>query len=279
MFPKHIFQVWFQGCSLINRDDFLQNTRNWKLLNNEWNYYCISEKELRIACESYSKECVETFDKFTNMHLKIDFGRYVMLYLKGGIYVDMDAYIVRSLDSSKHVKELIQEFLNGNHVLGLSSLYLSPPESYIVVGHPTMLNNAIMMASPLNPLLKDFIDAIINKARLQTKSTTSYIQIQNLTGPVHFNEYFQPLIKKHLSGHIIKVFPSEVFEPCHKHDCDITSRTISIHSMERSWLSPEISTLLDGYVMVKHYIPLLFMIPLLFLICRKCKNEKYLKTR
>lgn len=269
MFEKNIFQVWIQGCDKVTKPEYLQNIKNWKSLNPDWKYSCLGEKELREACAKFSPECLHTFDNFDIMHLKIDFGRYVVLYLNGGIFADMDAYVVRSLDSSKDVQTVIEKSRQGLHVLGLSTVNMTAIESFLVFGYKTMINNAIMMATPHNPLIGNFIKEIIAKAKDNNKYLMESMKVNSLTGPWHVNKYFQPLVASPPSGNYIKVFDSDVFEPCKVRDCNITKNTLSIHEMEMSWLPKGFRIVHNSYYAVKNYVPLLFIIPLIYVIIRR----------
>ena len=105
--PKNIFQVWFQGEKNLSNKNFQQNVINWKVLNPEWNYHFVTDAELRTSCKSYSDKCLQTYDNFSVLHQKIDFGRYVLLYLHGGLYVDMDMYAFRSLDKNENISHIV----------------------------------------------------------------------------------------------------------------------------------------------------------------------------
>ena len=158
-FQKNIFQVWFQGYENISKKDYIENSKNWKILNSTWNYYCIDDKFLESTCLKFSKECYDIYKSLPAMHMKIDLGRYVVLYIYGGIYVDMDAYALRSLDYSKYINNLIDEYeTKNNHIIGLSKIKTNFIESYFFVRKPIILNNAIMMSSKENPVLKNFIE-------------------------------------------------------------------------------------------------------------------------
>ena len=106
-FQKNIFQVWFQGCDKVENETFTQNMLNWKNMNKDWNYHCLSDEDLRKECAAFSKDCLDTYDSFDLMHLKIDFGRYVTLYNHGGIYTDVDTFVLRPLSSSANINEII----------------------------------------------------------------------------------------------------------------------------------------------------------------------------
>lgn len=267
MLSRNIFQVWFQGCDKVHNDAFLENMKNWKLLNPEWNYYCLSDKELKIACKEYSQECLDAYERFDIMHMKIDLGRYVMLYHFGGIYVDMDAFVMRSLDSSIDVHDVLKN-AKGKHVLGLSRMNLNMLESFLYSGYTEKLNNGIMMASAHNPLLKDFIDEIISDKKIYQ---SQYEKVASITGPKHFNIFFQPYIKNPPTTDIyIKVFTNDVFEPCKYKHCNITNKTISIHTMDSTWLPSSMKISAEVYYAIRNYIVPVLLFFCIIYICFYC---------
>jgi hypothetical protein len=296
-FPKNIYQVWIQGCDKVKDSRFIENMKNWKELNKAWDYHCISEVDLRNACYSYSEKCGKIYDSLKIMHLKIDLGRYVVLYLNGGMYVDMDAYAYRSLDYSKELKDLISKYENENkQILGLSKLISNTFESYLFVSRSYMLNNAIMIASPRNELLKEFIDNVLDK--LQNKDTTlsggisDTFKVHNSTGPKYFNKffgtYYDNLHSKSntgnasLSKHSIYIFNPEYFEPCvDRNECTITDNTMCIHQVERSWLSDSLKGAFKVYYFIRRHIEvvvlLLILVILAILYKYKHKLPKLLK--
>ena len=281
-FPKNIYQVWIQGCDKIKDSRFIENMKNWKDLNKGWDYHCISEIELRNACYSYSEKCGKIYDSLTIMHLKIDLGRYVVLYLNGGMYVDMDAYAYRSLDYSTELSDLISKYENENkQILGLSKLISNTFESYLFVSRSYMLNNAIVIASPRNELLKEFIDNVLDK--LQNKDTTlsggisDTFKVHHSTGPKYFNKFFgtyydnlhskSNTINASLSKHSIYIFNPEYFEPCvDKDKCHITGNTVCIHQVERSWLSDSLKGAFKVYYFIRSHIEVVVLLVILVIL-------------
>jgi len=265
-FPKNIFQVWFQGCSKVSKQVYAENMKSWMMLNPSWKYSCISDKELRQACAKFSSEALATYDAFDAMHLKIDFGRYVVLYLYGGIYVDMDAYALRSLDTSKDVVDIMSQYNEHTHILGLSTLNLAYSEALIMVGHTTMINNAIMISSPQNPILKTFIEKIIDRAKT-IKYNVKWVKISHTTGPNFLNQFVWPYIANPPHNVVIKLFSNDIFEPCLIPNCNITDNTISIHSMEITWFPTYLKYLRDLYQYLKLYSTyILFFIIIILII-------------
>lgn len=304
-FPKNIFQVWLQGCddeTIKKRKNLYENKHNWELINDNWNYNCISDIDLEHSCKKLSKEfpndlqlkdTLRMYNIFKKgpMHLRIDFGRYVILFLYGGLYVDMDAYILRKLDNSDTMKEIINMYENSNidSILGLSLFPVNKLESVFYTGETKMINNAIMIASPYNPILKLLIQSII-KDGLKREEEISDINlnhnlITNLTGPVFVNKFLNKLSANppdntFFTRNKILYINNKVFEPCAPFsNCDITNDTVSIHQMEMSWISPFTKNMIKFYYWLKNNIiiillVILFLSILIHFIRKKVKNKK-----
>ena len=64
---KNIFICWLQGQEHLNNHPksplFNENLKNWKLLNPDWNVQLVTETDLRNACKTFSKECLDTLNQ------------------------------------------------------------------------------------------------------------------------------------------------------------------------------------------------------------------------
>lgn len=245
LFNKNIFQVWYQGCNQITQEHFRENMKNWKLLNPGWNYYCLSDLDLRRMCYRYSKLCGKAYDNSQFMHAKIDLGRMVAIYLYGGIMVDMDMYILRSLNSLKEINDIIN---TKEHIIGVSKINISFIESLIFCGKFESYNNAVVLSTKGNPIIKIWIDQMVDNI-LNIPFDITYndnsFYIACTTGPNLFNKVFTSK-NKELSK-IIK-FEYNIFEPCETFGpCYIDKNTVSIHKFEMSWLSKELKFLTEIY--------------------------------
>ena len=224
------------------------------------------------------------------MHLCIDFGRYVTLFLNGGLYVDMDAYILRKLDNSDILKELISLYENSDidSILGLSLFPVNKLESIFYTGESKMVNNAIMISSPYNPILGLLIEKIIEigleKEKEISSNNLNHNLITKITGPVFVNKFLNNLLanppeENFFDKNIIKYIDNKVFEPCAPFsNCDINNSTVSIHQMEMSWISPFTKNMIKFYYWLKNNIisillVILFISIIIYLI-KKLKNNK-----
>jgi len=274
-FPRNIYQVWFQGCARMTEPAFKQNSKSWKVLNPSWKYYCLDDSDLRKACATYSVGCAEAYDMLSMMHIKIDLGRYVTIYNWGGIYADMDAYALRPLDYSQNVRDMIHKYETGQcrHILGLSRLDVNMIESYMLTQNNITINNAIMMSSPRNPVLRQFIDHVISNIHMTKRNSMAFARIHRTTGPLAFNRFFAPVITYGSSQSCVTVFESEVFEPCQGGICKVGKNTISLHNFEMSWMPPNIKHAIILYYNYKHTIlvTVMFLILLYIVLFHKSK--------
>jgi mannosyltransferase OCH1-like enzyme len=260
-FPKNLYQVWYQGRDNITRKEFVINIKNWEMMNPNWNYQCLDNDGLEKACLEYSKDCYDLYKSMSIMHMKIDLARYVLIYLYGGIYADVDAYVLRPLDYSKYINKVIKTYEKKNkHVIGVSCCNTNLIESFFFVQNDKVMNNAIMISSPRNPCMKRFIDYIISTT-IKTNYSSNFLQVQNTTGPIAFNNWFMNTCN--LNDTELILFPPNVFEPCDmgNRNCILDKDTISIHLFEMSWISPFLRNIILFYYNIKPFIvPVIFII-------------------
>lgn len=242
-FPKRIGVVWFQGEAQLTKPSFIENVHTWRVLNPDWEVIVLDDGMLREICYRYSEKCGQLYDQFDVMHLKIDFGRYVALWETVSMYVDMDCFAMRSLDRSQHVQEMIRAHGEGADVVALSEMNLKWLEAWL---SGNSVNNAVMMASPHHPAIRDLIDAIINDHqpvyRPCDAHTNQTYRVHQTTGPIRFNQFWtlwkQTEKQTHASVAIYQ-FPYYLFEPGVPYsDYDIRNETVAIHMLDSSWVSP-----------------------------------------
>lgn len=272
-FPKNIFQVWFQGYENIKDEKFIENIKNWKRLNPNWNYKLLKDVDLEKSCKIYSLKCLNAYKKAKSMHTKIDLGKLVNLYLYGGIMVDMDMYILRSLEYSKYVKNIIDSYeKDGKNIVGLSLVNVSTFESYIYIGYPIIYNNAVIISSPKNEFIKLLIEKIIsNIEQLESINISKYEYINKTSGPIIFNKYINENITNNLSE--IITIPYNVFEPCKANkSCIITNETISLHAFENSWLPNYLKTIFIFYINYKDILIFLLILIIIYIFYKLFKR-------
>lgn len=278
-FQKNIIICWMQGQEHLNLHPksklFNENLKNWSLLNPEWHVQLLTDQDFRQACTEFSPECLKIYDSFEILHLKVDFGRYVYLYLHGGIYVDMDMFVLRSLSFCDQINYLLEQVKKGKHVLGISLLNVDFWEALLFVDRSQYLNNAVMVSTAKNPLLFLFIQSIImtvnNRIAAATtpssSSTSAYTTIQSTTGPITVTNFFSNFIDNPVATSkycIIEIFPTYLFEPSPPVGLsDIREGTIAIHKTEKSWIDKKRIKLINFYYYIKPIVVPIIIIPVL----------------
>ena len=167
----------------------------------------------------------------------------ILYYIYGGMYIDIDMFILRSIDNLN-----ILEKLNSNF-LGLSCLNINTIESMFFCGKKKIINNAIMISNKNNYILKKLIIEIIdNYKKNKYRNTNDYSKIQKLTGPKFLNKF----IYKNKFEKNIHLYPHYIFEPAPPFGlADIRESTIAIHLMELSWIQGNLKKLIKFYYCIK----------------------------
>ncbi|GMM31453.1 hypothetical protein DAMA08_041980 [Martiniozyma asiatica (nom. inval.)] len=99
---KTIFQMWKVGLDdpdFPNRDYVLK----WKNENPNYTYNLYTDDEIHHILETHFSnsvpEVLEAFDMMPNKIIQSDFSRYLLIFLFGGVYADIDTYLEKPVDS------------------------------------------------------------------------------------------------------------------------------------------------------------------------------------
>lgn len=222
--PKITHQIWMQGFENIP-DKFKKNVEQLHTLNPEYTHMQWNEADLRKECLKYSAECAERFDSFDLMILKVDLGRYVVLYNYGGISIDTDMAPLKPLSNTPGIN-------NDIFMISMSAFPLN------MLGK---INNAVILTPVQNELLKKIIDTIISEKKNCDAFITKEMCVENITGPLFINDII------YNSKLPYKIMNNKYYEPCFNNDvmCSINKNSIMDHKHEGSWVSP-IFTYLGG---------------------------------
>jgi len=251
-FPKIIHQIWIQGEDKIP-EKFHENISKNKENNPDWKYIIWDEPMIMQLLKETNPEWLETYNKLKYLHQKADYGRYVILYLQGGIYIDMDAYTIKSLDS------LNSNF--GEYELLVSRVNTNFLENFLSTWQmKRIINNGVIMCKPENGIMLKLIESIV-KEPICEDYDTKYMCIQRITGPKKFsNMIYDNMDEK------VKILTYDYFEPCLLSECDITSNTYIVHKHESSWISSYMRKFFQSYVYLRSN-PILVIILILIIIC------------
>lgn len=274
-FMKHIHQIWLQGKDEIP-EKFNSNIEQIKNLHPDWKYTLWDDLEIIRLLRStdnnnsFDKSLIKIYYQLQHLHQKVDFARYVILYKYGGIYVDMDAKNIKSLDN------IISKY--EDYEIIVCKLNLNSIENYITTGSNTTINNGVIISKKNSMFLKKLIQKIIDDHECNgwIRSIKVFC-INDTTGPKRFTQAIYDYSKqsKFTNDHRVKILDYEYFEPCVVQDCNITENTYFIHHHERSWLSPTTNNFLTlSYTNKKLIILFIILIVISIFIIFKTNQNK-----
>jgi len=257
-FPKIIHQIWIQG-ELLLPDNFKQYQNEIKKYHPDWKYMLWDEINILELLKKNNIDWLKQYYKFQYMHQRIDYAKLIILYLYGGIFIDMDAYTIKNLqklfDDNKQYDFVISKLAN-----------LSGIANFSVCGNFTQcFNNGNFISKPKNDILNYMIKNISDSCNLLDNKVRC---IGKTTGPVFFNKIIQKYIddKNITNKSSIKILDHEYLEPClGKDKCDITDNTFVVHKHENSWMDSLTKVIIYNYIHNKNKI-IIMTVTVLFLI-------------
>jgi len=214
--PKITHQIWMQGWETLP-ENFQMNVDRLHEVNPDYQHMKWDEKSLRTECQKYSAACLEKFDSFEYLHSKVDLGRYVVLYNYGGISVDTDMVAMRPIRYTPHINT--DDFLISQQTFPYNLLGLK--------------NNALIICTQKNYIIKDAIETIIGDTRTPADFTLKEFYVDRTTGPIFIGNIVDSY------KHNVVVLDYKYYEPCSTSDtsCKLSSETIMDHRHELSWVS------------------------------------------
>ena len=235
-FPKIIHQIWIQGednipskyHKYVSQIKSMHNiTNNSNVNNGKWKYMLWDDIKI-ISLLRQDKELIDTYYKLEYLHQKVDFARYIILYMFGGIYIDMDAYTVKPLDN------LFKKFKDYN--LLVSKLNMNDFEKNVIQYH---INNGIVVSKKGSIVLKDLIDTIVSNPHCKSYHNKMGC-ILATTGPYMFTQVMEKHLEK--KNKEVIALENDYLEPCVLNICNETKNTYIKHMHEGSWYSDKIKS-------------------------------------
>lgn len=94
--PKIIHQTW-----MLKNDEYIKNLKyKWLDLNEGYEYFIYDDEDnLKFIKENFNERIFSCYSRILNGSAKADFFRYAVLYIKGGVYADIDFIPKSSFDS------------------------------------------------------------------------------------------------------------------------------------------------------------------------------------
>jgi mannosyltransferase OCH1-like enzyme len=178
--PKIIHQTWKRKNDLP--DPILKSINKWKDLNKEYKYKFYDDDDCRnFIKEHFGNEVSICFDILIPGAFKADLFRYCVLYIKGGVYADIDTEPLISLS------DILQNY---------NYDFVSVKEKNNIPG----IYQAFIACKPKILFLKKVIEQIVTNVKNKyypnlKKYKDPWIGVLSITGPVllanKVNEYIK----------------------------------------------------------------------------------------
>lgn len=185
--PKIIAQTWKSS----NLDDVPKHWKSspasFKLFMSDWTYVLSGDKENREFVAEHFPEYLDCYDGFEHNIMRCDFWRYCWLFLKGGVYSDLDFEITQSLEELFYIDR---------------DFYVCPSGTF-----SKYYTNAIMAAKPRCPVFLDCLK--LAKEGAPWFAVGKHLHIMYTTGPMMFSEAVS--LQEPSSYHILN---SKLLTPC-----------------------------------------------------------------
>lgn len=205
--PKLIHRIW------LDKNDPLENAvlperydkyiTVWKKYNSDFIHKIWSGKQILELIKQYFPEYVSFYLGLTPFIKKCDFARFVIVYVYGGFYCDIDFYCKRNIS-----------YLTEG---GENYFILEPKEHYIQ--DQELLCNGFFGACKNNDFVLGWIDNMVENKDVK--------DVLRHTGPIAFNNYSQTTKNKFLLGNtcdILSVLSSFKFSSeCDNYNYDIST--------------------------------------------------------
>jgi len=216
--PKIIHYVWFDfsndGSGKNPPENYINQINKCKALNPDYKIYIWSRPKAILFMEQFFPEYVEMFMNYKYEIQRVDAIRYFVLYIFGGIYMDMDIKCLKPFG----------DLFNENKV------YLVQDSNYSKYFSITgKFNNFFMVSNPKNPFW-----LILHSVLVQNKNVTAMTRatiILESTGLYALEKAFDACPEQ------IKplVLDKKFFNPCNLcNECDI-SQSYIIHDSDKKW--------------------------------------------
>jgi mannosyltransferase OCH1-like enzyme len=221
--PKYMHFIWFQGSDTIP-NKYLKNMQTFIDKNPTWIPKLWDEVSIKEECKKYSSECLDMFLCLPTMMMKIELGRYVILYNHGGISIDMDMECIKPLEMIPflYTEQCILSEMNISSFLAriLSLGYYSK-----------LVNNATFICSIHHHFMKILIDTIIKQNKYIIKLLYHVLPITistvNITGSVLLTKLY--LQYNYISHVLLKDYIEMNY---------IIDKSVIIHRHDLTWTKP-----------------------------------------
>lgn len=252
MTPHILIQTW-KTHSLP--DVFEKYRQEWISYTPNFKHILFDDKEIRDFIIKYFPNYLKKFDSFTFNIEKVDFFRYAILYVLGGVYADLDTHPIKPIDKWVNLNKIV---LGREPIEHANTLY---------EGREVVLCNAFMISPPKQVFWLNFMDFIMENYKPNYKPVFT-------TGPMAMT-YFYEKYPEQFENTIITdpcvFFPLTGQRKVSKF-CSLEKDSYVLHEWENSWVEKWYSFLIpykEWYKDPKYWLILFLIIYLCFVLIKK----------
>lgn len=177
--PKIIHQVWEGRTEPFMPVRLQLLARTWQEQNPDWEYHLWNGEEMEELVSTYFPEYLSMYRSFPYNVQRWDTIRYMILYLYGGVYTDLDSECYRPIETLFEDKQIC--------------FGEEPPEHIIYPGVSRMIGNAFMASRKENAGWLDILKEISRAVQIDYPIHT----VLYTTGPLMISRIFDSLREKH----------------------------------------------------------------------------------
>ena len=220
---KLIWQIWHDWAGRGIPNEWRISPESIKRFMPDWEYHCFSEEEDNAFVQEFFPDFWPYYQKFPYHIQRCDAIRYMRLYIHGGIYLDFDYKLLKSLNSLLGMNDRENSLLGTtrrispimddrrNSLLSDSNDFHLVPSGNI----PTYVTNSFIHSKPGC----DFWLKVIEEMKLPPPfwAIGKHFHVMTTTGPMMLSRVL------HREGHKYKygLLPKDQITPCSV--CDINS--------------------------------------------------------
>lgn len=166
MIPKIIWQTY--ECEYQDLPNYIKEfTYTWINKNPDWEYRYMSGKQREIfILDNFGNEWLDIYNSYPYRIMKSDIWRYMVLYVYGGFYVDLDTKCIDPI-----IKWLPKD---KNFIVSIDYDY----ENF---------SNGYILSCPRSPIMLSVLEYIKNKP-IKNKYRNKVHEVYLRTGPQAFSE-------------------------------------------------------------------------------------------
>lgn len=241
--PKIIHQIWTQGCNKIP-DKILKYVEKWKKKEN-YIHICWSDTSIIELLKKYDPSLIPIYTSFNLPQQRSDFGRYLLLYLYGGIYIDVDI-----IPGNKSFDSI---FVNNKSIITGSGGHSGVSQSFII-------------SKPKHPLFKDIIEHIRSSHKRIWYEFFDVLYVERTTGGSAYKKF----IGKYRSD--VYQLPQNLTPQCNSfEECSLETYrdSITLQNFDKTW---NIFLIFQHFIVFYKYLMLLSTFFLLYLYISDCSS-------